>query len=133
MSQRWLGCPCAGFNPAATVAGAVLIAGGNACCTPGAALLTGLLSSGAPTAISHLWPGCPCAGLRLAVAVIGVAAVCAGLAIGDRFGVVDFWGTTTGVTLAGAFTLAFPTDRSPHAVMINVLTSMGSKNRFILA
>ena len=36
----------------------------------------GLLSSGAPTAISHLWPGCPCAGFNFTLPLFCTDAAC---------------------------------------------------------
>lgn len=91
ISQRWPGCPCAGFIPAATVVtGVVIIAGA---VTVGAELITtglwfagivvdiagvvaGVLLAapfkGAPTEISQRWPGSPCAGFKpVATVVVG--------------------------------------------------------------
>lgn len=90
ISQRWPGCPCAGFMPGAVLLATVLVAAGivaaglegNVVVTagwlvvtaPGVVLTVGWLFNGAPTAISQRWPGLPCSGFNAPVLPVTGAA-----------------------------------------------------------
>ena len=97
ISQRCPGLPCSGFKPfPATVllfdivTGACFVTVEGVCVTVAA----GLLSKGAPTAISQRCPGLPCSGLRPA-AVVAATGCTVGAAVGllitgERFALVSF-------------------------------------------
>lgn len=97
MSQRWPGLPCSGFNPAPVITGVVGLAAGVCVTVTGlgkvalgvmftgeaGVLVTaaGLLSNGAPTAISQRCPGLPCSGFRPFPVATGVVLTVAGAGI----------------------------------------------------
>ena len=78
ISQRWPGCPCAGFNfpdEALVLFAPGKVMGVGFTCVLIGLLVTGfeavaVLFNGAPTAIEQSCPGCPCAGFNFAPALL---------------------------------------------------------------
>lgn len=80
ISQRWPGCPCGGFFPAAVapcVGGFTTVPIG--CCCGWVVIVAGAAPvSGSPTFISQRWPGWPCGGFNWTDPAAAVCCGCCG-------------------------------------------------------